>query len=156
MAQQVTIQLQAFNESCHSHSGALKETHYNYIEGCEILKKAQINDKITIFEVGFGLGLGLKATIEALKGLDTKLDFYSCEIDEQLAIYALESLNIEYKKVNDQNDLLTLEGHLEQTTVKILIGDVRETLPKALENNYISQPIWLQFDFSSHISLYIC
>lgn len=84
----ITAFSKLYGEACHSTSGARNETILHYIEGCKVLEKA--NQKpITIFEVGFGVGIGYEETQKKLSQLQYR--FISIEIDEDLIKYYLEN-----------------------------------------------------------------
>ncbi len=57
---------EAFQEACHSTTGAKTETILHYIEGCKILGKSEIFSPLSILEVGFGLGVGFLTTLEKI------------------------------------------------------------------------------------------
>jgi tRNA U34 5-methylaminomethyl-2-thiouridine-forming methyltransferase MnmC len=130
-----------FNEACHSHAGATEETLYNYIEGTEVttrLKQYQSKkEHFTIFEVGFGTGLGLKTTLEAVK--DTyNLHFISCELDRKLTEKRLQSLQLEGLLANfewdDSKELFHAKDHYG-AQITILVGDIRKGLPRFIQQN---------------------
>ena len=116
-----------FNENCHSTAGAIEETLYNYIDGTGVSNLSE--DKTTIFEVGLGLGMGpILSFIEASRQRK-KLDFYSCEIQEDLIYWLKESVSEEVneifpfkslKKIN--NDYWQATGVLGSLTV--FVGDI--------------------------------
>lgn len=143
----ITLHSEAFNEACHSVSGAVEETLYNYVEGCEIAEKLQLAD-LELLEVGFGLGTGYKTTVEYLsqQNIPHKLTFISTELDAKLVEFAQEknplSTDLPYP------DFSTLE--FKTTPVKhftseknghkliILIGNARETIPEAFSAKLFS------------------
>ena len=51
-----------FDEACHSLHGAVAETLYNFIEGCDLDILAKKYSPLNILEVGFGTGTGFKLT----------------------------------------------------------------------------------------------
>jgi tRNA U34 5-methylaminomethyl-2-thiouridine-forming methyltransferase MnmC len=143
----ITLHSEAFNETCHSVSGAVEETLYNYVEGCEIAEKLQHAD-LELLEVGFGLGTGFKTTVEHLsqQNILHKLTFISTELDAKLVKFAKEnnplSTDLPYP------DLSSLEFRTEPvkhfTSEKnghkliILLGNARETVPKAFSAKLFS------------------
>jgi tRNA U34 5-methylaminomethyl-2-thiouridine-forming methyltransferase MnmC len=58
-----TLFSEAFQEACHSTTGARAETLLHYIQGCRILEKAKIHSPLVVLEIGFGLGIGLLTTL---------------------------------------------------------------------------------------------
>ncbi|MES2525682.1 MAG: MnmC family methyltransferase [Bdellovibrionota bacterium] len=121
-----TFYSENFSEACHSTTGAKSETILHYIEGCRIPEKAQ-KEKITILEVGFGLGVGLLTTWEKTRDLPAKIHFLSLEIDPALVAWFHE----EYKNHPALND--------PKFTFEILIGDARKTVPEYVKKN---KPAW--------------
>jgi tRNA U34 5-methylaminomethyl-2-thiouridine-forming methyltransferase MnmC len=127
-----TLFSEEFQESCHSTTGAWSETILHYVEGCRIRSRLQDHDPFNILEVGFGLGIGFKATQESLVNSSHPWHFISLELDRDL---------VEWFK--DQNPLMTWVDQsicqLKQgsLTLTILVGDARTTLPKFLKNNHI-------------------
>jgi tRNA U34 5-methylaminomethyl-2-thiouridine-forming methyltransferase MnmC len=115
-----------YGEGGHSTSGAKNETITHYIEGCNVAKKYDQQDCLSIFEVGFGIGLGFRITLETLGELKTPLYYYAIEIDHHLIEHAIK-----------ENPLLT---HLQKTSfgyeliqdnleLVILMGNARQTIP---------------------------
>ena len=142
-----TLHSEAFDEACHSLSGAVEETLYNYVEGCEILEKIAKND-LTCLEVGFGLGTGYKTTVEYLAKTkpSNKLTFISTELDAKLVEYAAKENKIknnppypdfsgmELRREPVEHYFAQKDGHI----LIILIGDARQTVFKAYEANLLS------------------
>lgn len=123
-----TLWSEFFDENCHSTHGAYAETLTNYVETCGITQKSL--EPSVILEVGFGLGMGLKATIE---NTSRPIHFVSLELDPALVEWAKNNLEIK----NFDWSCLTpcahgFHGEIPQRelTVDILIGDARMTLPK--------------------------
>jgi tRNA U34 5-methylaminomethyl-2-thiouridine-forming methyltransferase MnmC len=137
-----TIFSHYFDESCHSSSGALEETLQNYVLGTEVpsrLQTSQMAQQIfTVLEVGFGTGIGYSATIDALKSRSISpksLSFISTELDEKLALFALENLvQGQYLKGYEkviESGLTYFKGITHDGQfMKVLIGDARETIPQ--------------------------
>lgn len=125
--QSPTLWSEAFDENCHSTAGAKQETQYVYIEGCELLNKAQ-NGSIVILEVGFGAGHGLKETYEFFKthAPQCEVYFYSLELDEELIPWAFENL---IKIPMPQKKGKLYQGKIDHFEYNILIGDARQTVP---------------------------
>lgn len=133
----LTLYSHHFNEACHSHAGAYEETLFNYIHGTGVPKRYSEYLKngltFTIFEVGFGTGLGLKATLEVLKQ-SSGLHFISCELDKKLTHNRIESLLKEGQLKSYQWQELNTgglyEGDLQSGgKLTILVGDIRKVLP---------------------------
>jgi tRNA U34 5-methylaminomethyl-2-thiouridine-forming methyltransferase MnmC len=122
----ITFFSESFQEACHSTTGAKSETVLHYIEGCQITEKAQ-REKLSILEVGFGLGVGLITTWEKTRELPARVHFVSLEIDPQLVNWFLE----EYKDHPALTD--------SRFTFEILIGDARTTVPEYVKKK---TPAW--------------
>lgn len=111
-------------------ASAVGETHYNFVEGCEIQRQAREHGPLTILEVGFGTGLGFVLTHQVLK---TGLTFVSTEIDPEVVAWAQKRhqclSSLAYKNHPNGLNFFWLEkGHHK---LIVLIGDARETLPTA-------------------------
>lgn len=134
-----TLFSEAFQEACHSSSGALAETHLHYLKGCQVEEKLKVHKDIAILEVGFGLGVGFLATFEALRNLEGKWTFISLEIDEKLLEwFRLENQEHEFLKNliwKKDAGLNFLEAQSDSCHLTILCGDARKTLPEFLEKN---------------------
>jgi tRNA U34 5-methylaminomethyl-2-thiouridine-forming methyltransferase MnmC len=98
----LTVFSKLYGEACHSTSGAIKETHTHYINGCEILEKSK-SKHINILEVGFGVGIGFLETAKTLKDVFfsfvTKKDYF-------------------YELKNDNFHLVILIGNARESLVK--------------------------------------
>ncbi len=143
-----TLHSEAFNEACHSLSGAVEETLYNYVKGCKIAEKLSVGN-LLCFEVGFGLGTGYKTTVEYLSqlNLDNKLTFVSTELDPKLVEFAKNenpiSVDIPYPDFNSlkyrETPLAHFYGELNGNKLIVLIGDARETVKKASTEGLLSE-----------------
>jgi tRNA U34 5-methylaminomethyl-2-thiouridine-forming methyltransferase MnmC len=124
-----TLHSDYFDEACHSMAGGRLETLHNYIDGCAIAEKAKLHSPLIILEIGLGTGLGLSLTLESMAN-SQKVHYISCELDHKLVLHTLNKLsatNLNY--LNPNYLTCTIDHH----QVTILIGDVREQLPKVLE-----------------------
>lgn len=126
----VTLFSEAFQEACHSTTGAKTETILHYIEGCKILEKSELNSPLIILEVGFGLGVGFLTTLEKIPA-DKKWHFISMELDRNL---------LQWFSDNHPELSLKWNGNLLETTkenfkLTIIQGDAREKLPEFFKNH---------------------
>lgn len=121
-----TFYSEQYSEACHSTTGAKSETILHYIEGCSIQAKA-LKEKLSLLEVGFGLGVGLLTTWEKTRDLPAKIHFVSLEIDPELVKWFHE----EFKGHPALND--------PKFSWEILVGDARRTLPDYVKKN---NPSW--------------
>lgn len=144
-----TVYSEVYDENCHSTSGAWEETIYNYVEGTQIIEKLKNKAKINIFEVGFGVGIGVHATLESLDNLDNldnfeeidqlenkEINFITTEIDENFAKWTITQSDFarSYNLTLDNFQILEFKaGKVYKAKIKnlslfILIGDARETI----------------------------
>jgi tRNA U34 5-methylaminomethyl-2-thiouridine-forming methyltransferase MnmC len=132
-----TIWSELFDENCHNISGAIAETVYNYIEGCEVLKQIEIFQPLSVFDVGFGPGIGLKILHDSIEKSKT-VHYYSVEIDEVLVEWALKNTfnEIPYQVINRDN-LKYYQFEIGHINAIVFIGDARLTIPNAQKNNLI-------------------
>lgn len=130
-----TLFSEAFQEACHSTSGAREETLLHYIKGCQVEAKFESQDSVSILEVGFGLGIGFLTTFELLKDLNKPWKFLSLEIDrELLEWFRQENLTHPFLKgLYWEGNLLKAKNH--QIELTIICGDARVELPAYLQTN---------------------
>jgi len=117
---------ETFQENLHSTEGAISETIYNFIEGCEL--KDHKGPTLTVLEVGFGTGMGFYTTLEYLRKNfpGKKLIFYSLEIDSELAKWAMRNL-----------PFIQNENFLESTGTDYYLRVILGEAPKSLINQKI-------------------
>lgn len=135
-----TLFSEAFQEACHSTSGARAETLLHYVHGCQVKNKIMEHDDFTILEVGFGLGIGFLTTWEELPK-NRSWHFLSVEMDEKL----LEWFRLQHQEHpllknltwKNQHGVKMLEVQDEYVHLTILQGNARETLPKYVSHNSI-------------------
>ena len=126
----ITLFSEAFQEACHSATGAKTETILHYIEGCKILEKTKSHSPLIILEVGFGLGVGFLTTLEKIPA-DKKWHFISMELDRNLLQWFCDhhpELKLEW------NDNI-LETTFENFKLTIIQGDARKKLPDYFKNH---------------------
>lgn len=129
-----TLYSEFFGESCHSEDGAYQETLHNYIIQTQMQKMvSQLATEIhpyCILEVGFGLGIGLQATIDFFKAHFPQIpvQFFSFELDPLLVDYANTHIFNQSLRFN-QNEL-GLVSQFEQFNIQVIVGDARETIHK--------------------------
>lgn len=135
----LTVHSGVYDENCHSTSGAWQETVHNYVQGCQVLEKLEVKPKVTIFEVGFGVGLGIYACLNQIKAhfdnhevIFKRLHFISTEIDRDFAIWALTESDFAKEYTLTKSQLVETESKIEVEIdgclLTILIGDARETI----------------------------
>lgn len=130
-----TLYSEYFDEACHNLSGAYAETLHNYIVGCSIPALFDRNNSFSVLDVGFGVGLGLKALLDELKkhsAFTETVTYYSIEIDEELFLWSAKATLPELVfSRKTQGDLTWFEANYPRIIIKIFIGDGRMTLPLA-------------------------
>ena len=142
-----TLWSENFNENCHSLSGALSETIHNYISPCNIINRFNNLETLNIFEVGFGLGIGYKATWEAIENSSNfcKIHYISVELDEKLVDWSSKNITIRSDKAPNLKELkYTNKNNFKKAYVEnkygsltVLLGDAIITVPNAIKENII-------------------
>lgn len=132
-----TVYSEYFDEACHNLSGAYEETLHNYIQGCFIPALFTRDKDFAVLDVGFGVGVGLKALMDELKRhheFNKTISYYSIELDEELFLWSAKATLPEVVFTRkSEGELSYFEGNLPYLSMKIFIGDGRITLPSALE-----------------------
>lgn len=131
---------EAFNEACHSISGAKTETALYYVEGCGVKEKRE-KGLVTILEVGFGLGVGFLTTLEELKD---GFHFISLELDRNL----LDWFKDQHPELGLQWNGNILSTETKDYKLTIIQGDARTTLPSYLEAHPVKWDAIYQDAFS--------
>ena len=134
-----TLYSEFFDEACHNLSGAYDETIHNYIHGCLIPDKLNQLNSLCVFDVGFGLGVGLKALIDTIKNstrIPQDIFYYSVELDEALFIWSTSKYFPDF--IFEKFTLSNLRGYKIRIddynlSICVFIGDARLTIPTAHE-----------------------
>lgn len=126
-----TLWSEYFNEAFHNLFGAYEETLFNYISGCHIRDQLRSGKSAHVLDVGFGLGIGLKAFIDEHQkhgspGINHS--YTSIELDEDLFLWSINETFPEYKFIKKDN---TYQYQLPELSIVVYIGDGRKTLPTA-------------------------
>lgn len=136
-----TIYSEYFNEACHNLSGAYEETLHNYIQGCLIPDLFSQGDDFSLLDVGFGVGVGLKALIDESTrhpSYSAHVFYYSIELDEALLLWSLQAtLPFLYLEKIEAHGLTRYEGQYGQISIRVFIGDGRKSLPRAYEHQLL-------------------
>lgn len=122
-----TIFSEKFQEAAHSTHGAIAETKLRFIEGCELKKKYQsINANLRIFEIGYGLGIGALESFSLWYQCQstTKVEFISCEIDENLIIWSINNAH------------LLFENHYEKIIYELISSLKLDITRKFYQSNF--------------------
>lgn len=143
--QTLTLKSAYFDEACHSLAGARAETLHNYLIPCQILElfTQKMLTPVTLLEVGFGLGMGLKTTLEYLyQHFDTlprPLHYVALELDPKLPKLAQELSPLPRGPFPALDQLQAREFGLEASgeghQLTLLIGNATETLPRFQQKN---------------------
>lgn len=123
---------EAFQEACHSTSGAKSETVLHYLNGCKVLERISADHApFTILEVGFGLGIGFLTTLEMLPKTH-RWRFISLELDRNLLEWFKEN-HSEHEFLRTMNwDGNLLKASNDLVELIIIQGDARTELAKFL------------------------
>lgn len=137
-----TLWSEYFDEACHNLSGAYEETLYNYISGCHVEDQIKDLKPVHVLDVGFGVGIGLKAFIDELQKHQThQIDYTytSIELDEDLFLWSAKETFPEYaftKKDESYVYEMPVAGN-SRLFITVFIGDGRQTLPKARDKGLL-------------------
>ncbi len=137
----ITVYSEYFDEACHNLSGAYHETLYNYISGCQIPEQLSSREDVHVLDVGFGIGLGLKALIETshnlLKDLSSpslkNFSYTSIELDEDLFLWSVKENfpAMTFSKSQNVYEAQVSVSSGVNLKISVYIGDGRKTLPEA-------------------------
>ena len=125
-------------ESYHSHTGGVEEALKKYAVPCKIKELAKTG-KLSILDVCFGMGYNSAMAISvALEGNpDCEIEVIGLEYDPNI-ISKIQEVNpailffIHYKQLTPQK----LEFKQGKVSVKVLLGDARETCKELPENHF--------------------
>lgn len=136
-----TLWSEFFNEACHNLSGAYDETVYNYILGSHVDEQLKARQDVHVLDVGFGVGIGLKAFIDEINKHEDhqQLSYTSIELDEDLFLWSAKETFPEFQFHKLDNTYvyklnLKSDSHL---LITIFIGDGRVTLPEAFHKGLL-------------------
>lgn len=128
-----TLHSEIFDENCHSTDGAIEETLFNYVYGCNVPERIKEKDHV-IFELGLGIGIGYLTTVNSLSKDAKGLTFISCEIDPGLIQFLKENADIhghenypEFKDLSRENGLWSASKNGNKLIV--IEGDIRKEAP---------------------------
>lgn len=125
-------------ESYHSHTGGVEEALKKYAIPCKIRELAKTG-KLTILDVCFGMGYNSAMAISVAleENPACEIEVIGLEYDPEI-ISKIQEVNppiaffAHYKKLSP-TDLEFTEGNV---SVKILLGDARETVKQLSENHF--------------------
>ena len=124
-------------ETYHSHTGAVEEALKKYAKPCKIRELANTG-KIRILDVCFGMGYNSAMAIDVAlaENSNCEIEVYGLEYDPEI-VKKIQEVNppikffLHYKNLTPTN----LEFKQKHVTVKLILGDARETV-KNLPDNY--------------------
>lgn len=125
-------------ESYHSQTGAVEEALKKYAQPCQIKELAR-KGKITILDVCFGLGYNSAMAIDvALKeNPDCQIEVVGLEFDPEIIKKIMEvNPPISFFKHYQNIQLNNLEFREGNVSVKVIMGDARETVQELSENYF--------------------
>jgi len=125
-------------ESYHSFTGAVEEALKKYAEPCKIAELAK-KGKIKILDVCSGLGYNSAMAIDVAleSNPNCEIEVVCLEFDPEI-VKKIQEVNPpikffkHYKKINPEN----LEFTQDTVTVKVILGDARETAKQLQENHF--------------------
>lgn len=133
-----TLWSEFFNEACHNLSGAYDETVYNYILGSHVDEQLKARQNVHVLDVGFGVGIGLRAFIDEVKKHEThglEISYTSMELDEDLFLWSAKETFPDYQFIKQDHTYTYQLGTL--LSITIYIGDGRKTLPEAFQKSLL-------------------
>lgn len=141
-----TLWSEAFDENCHSLSGASLETKHNYIEATKVKEKYSQLQVLSILEVGFATGQGATLTYEALfpHASNHFVRFISLEIDEELVKWAINHSSkdgpVSRLLKSSKDGINSYRFSDSAFELIVIIGDARQTvvqIPSVLDDHKI-------------------
>ena len=125
-------------ESYHSHTGGVEEALKKYAVPCKIKELAKTG-KLSILDVCFGMGYNSAMAISVAleENPDCEIEVIGLEYDPNI-ISKIQEVNpailffIHYKQLTPQK----LEFKQGKVSVKVLLGDARETCKELPENHF--------------------
>ena len=126
---------QEIGEAYHSQTGAVEEAFKKYSIPCQIKELAQ-KGTIKILDICFGIGYNSAAAIDtALEANpNCQIEIIALEYDPEI-INKIQEVNPPIKNYSLFKKLKNLESKEKNISLKILLGDARETI-KQLKDNY--------------------
>ena len=125
-------------ETYHSHTGAVDEALKKYAIPCKIAEKAKTG-KLRILDAFFGMGYNSAMAIDiALKeNPDCVIEVFGLEFDPEI-IKKIQEVNppIDFFKHYKKLSPTSLEFKEGNVTVKILLGDARETVKTLTDDSF--------------------
>ncbi|MBL6991085.1 MAG: hypothetical protein ISR65_14965 [Bacteriovoracaceae bacterium] len=135
-----TLWSEYFDETNHSTAGAKEETEFLYLQGCKIAEIIQLNKRLNLLDVGFGMGLSFTSTLQLLTNVSAStascinFNYCSIELDQKLVQWVLNNHNFSIFKsatLISKDGLRFFEATSKNFNMKIFIGDGTKTLRQA-------------------------
>jgi len=133
----VSLRSDFYNETFHSHLGALKEAQTKFIDPSLIDRFK--NKSLNVLDICFGLGYNSALLLENIKKQSSILRWYGLEIDKRPLQFALSSklfTDLWDKKIIDIMKSLLIHDFFkdENYTCNLLWGDARKEISKIPED----------------------
>ncbi len=130
----LTLHNDEYNEAYHSWGGALLESQQIYFEGCQVLEKAQLKNKISILDIGFGLGYNAFYSIYEIRRKAPQCFIKIVSLEKDPDILSFSDVPEEIKQTANEikqnwskkNNQYTYQTH--NLDFKLLIDDARKSL----------------------------
>jgi tRNA U34 5-methylaminomethyl-2-thiouridine-forming methyltransferase MnmC len=89
----VTFFSPEFGETFHTKFGAKKEAEISFVQGCNLLKKAQEKSVIKIIDICYGLGYNTAAALDSIWSINPhcKIELFALEYDQKVPFQAIEN-----------------------------------------------------------------
>jgi len=133
----ISLKSSFYNESFHSHLGALNEAQTKFINPSIIarFKKKSLN----VLDICFGLGYNSALLFENIKKQSSTINWYGLEIDKRPLEYALSSksfIDLWDKKIIDIFNSLLIRGFFadDQYKCTLMWGDARKKISSIPED----------------------
>jgi len=133
----ISLKSSFYNESFHSHLGALNEAQTKFINPSIIarFKKKSLN----VLDICFGLGYNSALLFENIKKQSSTINWYGLEIDKRPLEYALSSksfIDLWDKKIIDIFNSLLIRGFFadDQYKCTLMWGDARNKISSIPED----------------------
>jgi tRNA U34 5-methylaminomethyl-2-thiouridine-forming methyltransferase MnmC len=125
-------------ESYHSHTGAVEEALKKYAEPCKIKEIAKTG-KLKILDVCFGMGYNSAMAVDVAlaENPDCEIEVVGLEYDPEI-VEKIQEVNPAIKFFEHYKNLTptNLEFKHKNVTVKIILGDAKESVKNLPENHF--------------------
>jgi tRNA U34 5-methylaminomethyl-2-thiouridine-forming methyltransferase MnmC len=140
---------EAFDEQFHSLHGARQEAQGIYVQGCQLVQKAQQQGRIRLLDVCYGLGYNSAAALDAIWRVNPncRVELVALELDIAVVQSAIDHALLDQWRIpvpellqqlaqEQRIDTLHLQGEL-------LVGDARQTIQTLPQRGLQADAIFL-------------